>query len=108
MPITERTAMDQRNKSSTIEEVVANQKNISSTSATDNLPKHRFSVRLSGSKSNLGCSTPAESQSPVQPFTVSSNKSSPSTEIISIPETEFSCQDRRPGYYADREISCRV
>lgn len=85
----------------------------SSDPITRNTPalRHRFSQMLSTSKkiTKTGvCSFPDD---PSADLALDSSPSKvPVTEIISIPVTAFSCLDRQPGYYADKDnrVSCKV
>ena len=106
-------ADDQTPKTATVEILNANSNGLAGSVAEGHLvtpmPNHRFSSMLSAArKMTKACSLPDDPSVDLALDHFGSNL--PVTKIISIPVTAFSCDDRQPGYYADRDrdASCKV
>lgn len=109
------TADDQMPEGAAVQHFTENSSGLAGSVAEGHLatpmPKHRFSSMLSAAKKLTkagACSLPDDPYVDLALDHFGSNL--PVTKIISIPVTEFSCNDRKPGYYADRdrEASCKV
>jgi hypothetical protein len=106
-------ADDQTPKTATVEILNANSNGLAGSVAEGHLvtpmPNHRFSSMLAAArKMTKACSLPDDPSVDLALDHFGSNL--PVTKIISIPVTAFSCDDRQPGYYADRDrdASCKV
>ncbi|XP_046657597.1 uncharacterized protein LOC124350811 [Daphnia pulicaria] len=109
------TADDQMPEGAAVQHFTENSSGLAGSVAEGHLatpmPKHRFSSMLSAAKKLTkagACSLPDDPYVDLALDHFGSNL--PVTKIISIPVTEFSCNDRKPGYYADRdrEASCKI
>nr|CAH0111680.1 unnamed protein product [Daphnia galeata] len=106
-------ADDPTPKTATVEILNANSNGLAGSVAEGHLvtpmPNHRFSSMLAAArKMTKACSLPDDPSVDLALDHFGSNL--PVTKIISIPVTAFSCDDRQPGYYADRDrdASCKI